>query len=288
NLAERFASPPKLDPPNGSREWWKRDHGFYLCGPPGHPDDRFELADVVRKGRELTVTVESWPTGRPVKPGESRRPTRLVAVRPLLDAGEYAATVVWREFAPSEAASPFWSLKAVRRATTKLVVYAEEPPAGARAVALSADDFKPVPVEKAEAARLWAPVPAVERVVTLGGFEGITGDGGVAVTAGTFDPKAWKENLFSHLTPEEFQKQLKSGGRLPLARAAPGGPAKPTDPLYAVVYAPYENNTDHCRVRAIEWADGGFVLHVQFFHTGGVNGSNVGMRSGYVVRLPVP
>jgi len=62
--------------------------------------------------------------------------------------GEYEMTVVWREFEPSATETPFWSLKAVRRAVTKLRVYEGEPPAGAKAVALAAGDFRPVPVPK--------------------------------------------------------------------------------------------------------------------------------------------
>src|SRR5581483_9064344 len=125
---------------------------------------------------------------RPVAAKDARRPTSVVSVLPLLDPGEYDLTVVWRECQPDASAPPLWALKAVRRASKKFTVYAGEPPAGAAPVALSASDFRDGPVEPAEAARRWAPVPSVKRVQTWGGFAGPGEQPAVGVAAGTFDP----------------------------------------------------------------------------------------------------
>ena len=278
-----FGAPPRLDPPNGRRKWWDRQQGLFLAGPPGPAADRFELAEVVRDGRKLTAVVEGWRTAGADKPDETRRPTQVASILPLLDPGEYDLTGVWREFRPI-AGTPFWRLAAVRRATARLPVCAGEPPARSVAPGLAASDFREVPVEPAEAARRWVPVPAVERVSTVRGYEGLTDPVAVGVAAGTFDPADWKDHRFDHLPAEEGRKWIRNGP----AKPAPVRPAAPTDPIYAVVYGPLEVNTDHCRVRAIEWAGGGYVLHLQFFNTGMVNGSNVTTRSAYVLRLPAP
>lgn len=277
-LAEQFALPPRFDPPS----LWDRELGFFLCGPPGHPDDRFDLAEVIRDKNKLTVIVESWQPGLPTPREKARRRTHVVGFRPLLDAGEYDLTVVWREFQPSAQSIPFWSLQAVRRATAKVIVYDDpKPPEGARAVAISRGDFQVMAIDKAESARLWAPVPAVEKHCHYAGFAGFTGCLDAGVATGTFDPKAWKESLSLWQNKVALLKDN-------YAPVAPVRAAKPTDPLYAVIYAPIEVNSDHCHFRSIEWADGGLIIRVQFFHTGKVNGSNTDARSAYVMRLPTP
>ncbi|MBN9524384.1 hypothetical protein J0H58_38700 [bacterium] len=283
DLADRFADPPRLDPPGASRLAWGRVHGFYLAGPPGHPDDRFELTEVARDGRRLTATVEGWRTGRPHPAEGGHRPAQVVTLYPPLDAGGYELTVVWREFVPRADGSPFWDLRTIRRAAAGFTVRDGPPPAGTKAAGVTAGDFRPAPAGDARAGRGYIPTPAAARVQSIAHFDGYAGRWAAGVAAGTFDPAAWQRGLYGNPTPEDWR-----AFRVGPARAAPVRPARPGDPVFAVVYAPEEVNGDHCRVRAVEWTGRGYVLHVQFFHTGPQTGSNTYLRSAYIVPLPAP
>jgi hypothetical protein len=279
--ADEFAAPPVFEPPNRRQPEQGRHQGFFVAGPPGPVDDRFEVAEVAWSGRDVTVTVEGWRSRRPAATKDLRRPTHVVQIVPQLPPGEYDLTVVWRDFWPAEDRTLFWYLASVLTATTKLTVYPDAPPPGEKAVGLKATDFRQVRIAPAEAARRWLPVPAVRRVRGGNGFQGFLGPG---VTAGTFDPLTWEKNLYT--APERVDAP--DGGIWAPNKPPPVRPASRGAPLYAVVYSPVEVNMDQCRVRAIEWTRNGYLIHVQFFHTGFVTGSNTFHRSAYVVPLLHP
>jgi hypothetical protein len=280
--AELFADLPALEPPNWQPPEWERRQGFFVAGPPGSADDRFEVAEVAWAGRSVTVTVEGWRSGRRVAPQDLRRPTHAVTIVPPLGPGVYDLTVVWRDFRPAPDRGPFWSLASVQRATSKLTVYPGAPPPGVTAIGLRVGDFRRVLIAPAETARRWLPVPAVRRITWINGFEGFSGRDNVGVAAGKLDPAAWERNIHT------FRDDLPDHGAWAPARPAPVRPAGRGEPLYAVIYGPLEVNMDQCRVRTAEWTRDGYVLHVQFFHTGFVMGSNQTRTSAYVVPLLPP
>jgi hypothetical protein len=298
-IYDSFSLPVTLRPPSVKSEYWKSNIGFHLAGPPGHPDDRFEVADVVRDKRKVTVTIEYWRTGKKIEKADARRPTQIVGTLPLLDVGDYDLTVKWKQYTPHLAETPYWFLELEKQAETKFTVYSEGPPAEAKLTTLSTKDFIDVAVEKAESARRWIPVPNVRYDWNFGGFgKMLSGRIWIGVEAGTFDPDTWLKYVHSappaaiewyaagNKEPYDFKKHTE--WHLATRFAAPVRPAKPTDPLYVVIYPPQEANDDHYKVRSIEWRDGGFQLSVQYFHTGFVNGSNAATNAVYIVKLPCP
>ncbi|HEY2787598.1 MAG TPA: hypothetical protein VGJ05_21760 [Fimbriiglobus sp.] len=266
----QFAKKPQLDPPFLNNRYSDGNLAFYLVGPPGHPDDRFELADVYRDGQKLTVTLESWRTGKPLT---KTAPTRLVqtaSIQPRLERGEYDLTVIWRPFIPHPTQTPFWHLENERRATAKFTVYDGPQPMG-NVTTLKLADFQPFEIPKAETARLWLPVSKVGKERSKIGF----GDRekGFGVAAGTFDLDAWKRNVSSRTVVNG--KIL--GPSMPAHTLASIQPAKLGDPLYATVFSPRGDPLNSLRVTAIEWKDRGFILHTRLFR----HRQGSGIRSAY-------